>query len=289
MANLRKIRTRIKSVESTRQITKSMKMVAAAKLRRTQASFNAQRDFAARCAAVLSEVSVAVPDPHDPLLLPHPAVKTVCWVLVVGNRGLCGTYNHALLRYVEELARADGRDCFLVVCGRWGRDLLPGTGLRVERSFEISDTPTSAEAAELAAFLRELYLSGRADEIRLVYQQYRSVLQQTPGEKRLLPIPLEEGTGGAREYLFEPDRDALLEKLLGLYLQNTVHSVLLEARTGEHSARMTAMTAAADNTEELIGELTLELNHARQSAITTEISEIVGGAAALRRDGAGAP
>ena len=280
MANLRKIRSRIKSVENTRQITKSMKMVAAAKLRRTQAVFGAQQDFAARCAAMLAQVCAGESVPKEALLQRRDPVKTVCYVLIPGNRGLCGTYNQSLLRYMEELAADDGRDCFLVVCGRWGRDLLPGTGLRVERSFEVSDTPGFAEARELAGYLRELYLSGAADEVRLVYQRYKSVLQQTPGESTLLPVPLPEGER-TRDWLFEPDRDTLISALLALYLENTVQAALLEARTGEHSARMTAMTAAADNTDELIAELTLELNHARQASITTEITEIVSGAAAL--------
>lgn len=281
MANLRKIHKRIKSVENTRQITKSMKMVAASKLRRTQSAFGAQGEFAGRCEMMLAEVCSGAQELEHPLLRPHKEQRTVCYVLILGNRGLCGAYNHNLLRYQEELAHSDGRDCFLVVCGRWGKDLLPGTGLSVERTVEISDTPTAAEAQQLAAGLREIYLSGKADEIRLVYQQYKSVLQQVPCSKQLLPISLEKGRGEGSRYLFEPDRDSLLEKLLQMYLDNTVYSVLLEARAGEHSARMTAMSAAADNTEELIEELTLELNHARQSAITTEISEIVGGAAAL--------
>ena len=282
MANLRKIRTRIKSVESTRQITKSMKMVAAAKLRRTQSAFNAQREFAARCTGILKRVSAGAGELDSPLLKPRAEVKTICYVLALGNRGLCGTYNQALLRYVEELAGQDGKDCFLVVCGRWGKDLLPGTGIRIERSFDsMSDTPGAAEAVELADFLKELFLSGKADEIRLVYQHYKSVLQQAPCQRTLLPIARPEGRAAGGEWLFEPDRASLIQQLLELYLVNSVHEMLLEARTGEHSARMTAMTAAADNTEELIGKLTLQLNHARQAAITTEISEIVGGAAAL--------
>ncbi|MBO5556689.1 MAG: ATP synthase F1 subunit gamma [Oscillospiraceae bacterium] len=283
MANLRAIRTRIKSVENTRQITKSMKMVAAAKLRRTQAAFGAQKDFAQRSARMLAEVSGGGRETENPLLKPHEENRTVCYVLIVGNRGLCGTYNHALLRYLEDLARKDGRDCCLVVCGRWGKDLLPGTGLPVKRTFEVSDTPGTAEAQELAAYLRQLYLSGEVDEVVLVFQQYKSVLQQYPGCRKLLPLEQEEGKGDAGRYLFEPDRESLLDTLLTMYIDNTVHAALLEARTGEHSARMTAMTAAADNTEELIADLTLELNHARQSAITTEISEIVGGAAALNQ------
>ena len=285
MANLRAIRNRIKSVENTRQITKSMKMVAASKLRRTQAAFGAQREFARRCETILADVTAGVQDLRNPLLRPHPEVRTVCYVLVVGNRGLCGAYNQSLLRYMEELVRQDGRDGFLVVCGRWGKDLLPDIGIPIRRSFDaISDTPAAAEAREVAAYLRQLYLDGEADEIRLVYQHYKSVLQQNPGQEPLLPIQRPEKGGEGSRYLFEPDRDSLLDKLLDMYIDNTIHSVLLEARTGEHSARMTAMTAAADNTEELIHELTLELNHARQSAITTEISEIVGGAAALNQE-----
>ena len=287
MANLRAIRTRIRGVESTRQITKSMKMVAAAKLRRTQTAFGALRDFADRSAVMLREVLTDGAGSANPFLAPRPECRRVCYVLIVGNRGLCGTYNHALLRYLEEQANADGQDCFLVVCGRWGKDLIPGAGIPVERCFdEISDTPTAEEAEKLAACLRELYLSGKADKVILVYQRYKSVLQQIPDQKQLLPLSREEGRNtGAGRYLFEPDKETVLNHLTDLYIDSTVHAALLEARTGEHSARMTPMTSASDNTEELIGELTLELNHARQAAITTEISEIAGGAEALRNKG----
>ena len=202
-------------------------------------------------------------------------------MLVVGNRGLCGTYNTALLRYLEQLHREDGREAFLVVAGRWGRDMIPSVGLPVKRSFEISDTPTAEEARGLTDYLRELYREGTADEIVLVYQRFKSVLSQNPGTRTLLPLEPCAGAADSGDVIFEPDREQLLETLVAMYLDNTVHAALLEARSGEHSSRMTAMTAAADNTEELIGELTLELNHARQAAITTEISEIVGGAAAL--------
>ena len=282
MANLRAIRTRIKSVESTRQITKSMKMVAAAKLRRTQSAFSSLREFAARSEEILERVAADSGESDNPFLKPHPETKRICYVLIPGNRGLCGTYNHALLRYLEEQSRREEGTKCLVSCGRWGRELLPGLGIPLEKSFEISDSPTAEEAMALSAYLKELYRSGQADEIVLVYQHYKSVLQQIPSRKTLLPLALPEGREGADRYLFEPDRETLLNALVDLYIDNMVHAVLLEARTGEHSARMTAMTAAADNTEELIGELTLELNHARQAAITTEISEIVGGAAALQ-------
>ena len=284
MANLRAIRTRIKSVENTRQITKSMKMVAAAKLRRTQTAFSALRDFAAQSEELLAKLTGSAPELDDPLLRPRAENKKVCYVLIVGNRGLCGTYHSALLRFLEELAAKEEREKELVVCGRWGKDMIPGLGLPVCKSFEISDAPEAAEAARVAEYLRERFLSGAADEIVLVYQRFRSVLRQEPGTQTLLPMRLEqpEGERTARRFLYEPDRDTLLCALLGMTLYNSVHAALLEARTGEHSARMTAMTAAADNTEALIDELTLQLNHARQAAITTEISEIAGGAEALK-------
>ncbi len=283
MANLRKIYKRIKSVESTRQITRSMKMVAASKLRRTQAAFAGQRDFAARCERLLDEVLADATELQHPLLQPRDTQR-VCYVLLLGNRGLCGGYNQELLRYARQLLREDAREASLLLCGRWGRELLPGLGLGAAESFPVSDCPEAQEARALAEKLRQLFLSGQVDEVQIVYQRYRSVLQQEPCHQRLLPLaPEVPAAAGEGRRLFEPDRDALLDKLLGLTLDNLVHALLLEARTGEHSARMTAMSAAADNTEELIGRLRQELNHARQAAITTELAEIAGGAAALQQ------
>lgn len=278
MANLRAIRSRIKSVQNTQQITKSMKMVAAAKLRRTQSAFGSLRQFAETSEAILRRVGTG--SGSNPCLAAPKGCGRVCYVLIVGNRGLCGTYNAALLRYLQELGRKETREAFLVTVGRWGRDMIPTAGIPIRKSFEVSDTPSAEEARTLCAYLRGLYTEGEADEIVLVFQQFRSILAQTPGQKTLLPLAPAEG-GADTEVIFEPDRETLLNTLVELYLDNSVHAALLEARTGEHAARMTAMTAASDNTEELIGDLTLELNHARQAAITTEISEIVGGASAL--------
>ena len=289
MANLRAIRSRIKSVESTQQITKSMKMVAAAKLRRTQSAFESLKAFATESEKILAQLPQE--DADSPFLKQHEERKTVCYVLMVGNRGLCGTYNAALLRYQEQLVREEtetGAECFLVVCGRWGKDMIAQTKIPVRRTVEISDTPTAAEAEQLTETLKELYTSGEADEIVLIFQQYRTVLQQIPGKKTLLPVTRkagglnDEGGKDPVRIIFEPDQEPLLRIMVDLYLTNTVHAALLEARVGEHSARMTAMTSASDSTEELIADLTLELNHARQAAITTEITEIASGAEALR-------
>lgn len=288
MANLRAIRTRIKSVENTRQITKSMKMVAAAKLRKTQSAFASLRTYADESGTLLAEASAGAGAIENPYLATHGECRRICYVLIVGNRGLCGTYNQSLLRYCEKLVKDSEEESYVIVCGRWGRDLIAASGLNVRENYEVSDTPTHEEALKLAQRLKQLYREGSVDRIILVYQHYRSVLSQVPEQAQLLPLRQRETSAAAdRDVIYEPDRDSLLNTLLDMYIGNTVHAVLLEARTGEHSARMTAMTAAADNTEELINDLTLELNHARQATITTEISEIAGGAEALRNNTAG--
>ena len=288
MANLRAIRTRIKSVENTRQITKSMKMVAAAKLRKTQGAFQKLREYADMSEKLLAEAAAGLgPEIANPYLRPHAGRKKTCYVMIVGNRGLCGTYNQALLRFCEGLIRKGETQAALITCGRWGKDLIAAAGLKVQQNFEVSDTPTHEEALTIAEELKRIYREGEADEIVLVYQRYKTVLAQIPDSRRLLPLDQIRAGTAERETIYEPDRESILNVLLDMYIGNTVHAVLLEARTGEHSARMTAMTAASDNTEELINDLTLELNHARQAAITTEISEIAGGAEALRNSRAG--
>lgn len=288
MANTHAIKERIKGVESIRQITKSMKMVAASKLRRAQAARGQLELIAVKSREMLEELVCSDLETENPFLGERKEKKHVCFVLFVGNRGLCGVYNSSLLRFFEEKLAASAGG-FAVVCGGWGQDVIEASGINVKRRFsKLGDVPSAAEAGEVAEYLKGLYLGGEADEIVLVYQKYKSVLQQQPGMTVLLPIRQERG--GAEEereerlvanYSFEPNVETIVDALVELYISNTVFSVMLEARTGEHAARMTSMTSASDSTEELIAELRLELNHARQAAITTEISEIVGGAAAL--------
>ncbi len=281
MANVRSIRTHIKSVESTRKITKSMKMVSAAKLKRTQQAMNALRPYADAADELLARAGSAPDVRENPFLLPRE-IRRVLYVLFVGNRGLCGVYNTALLKYLGALAEREERDCSVLVCGRWGRDVLAASALPVAETIDtLSDTPTREEAEALTEKLKALYLSGEADEIVLVYERYYSALRQEPETLRLLPLEVSPATGDER-IILEPDGGTLMDELVRLKLLSTVWAVLLEARTGEHSARMTAMTAATDNTEQLLDTLRLELNHARQSAITKEITEIVGGANALK-------
>ena len=282
MANVRAIRTHIKSVESTRKITKSMKMVAAAKLKRTQQTMNALRPYAEAAGEMLRRVG-ASPAARDNPFLRRRERKRVLYVLFVGNRGLCGVYNTALVKFAEGCLERETGEASVLVCGRWGRDLLAASALPVVETVEdLPDAPSAEEAGKLAGLLKERYLSGAADEIVLLYERYVSALRQEPCARKLLPLELPAGDEAERQIIFEPDAEALIDSLAELYVDNTVRAVVLEAKTGEHSARMTAMTAASDNTEQLLAKLNLELNHARQSAITTEIAEIVGGANALQ-------
>ena len=285
MANMRAIRSRIKSVQNTQQITKTMKMVAAANLRRTQTGMSAMRTFAEQTQQLMDALLAGGAQYPNPLLERREDVKNVCYVLFVGNRGLCGMYNHANVRFLQQLCREETRPCSVVVYGRWGRDVIAQSGLNVTETFqEVSDTPTMNDALQLADYLKRMYLSGEADEIHLIYQHFRSVLSQNPTDLQLLPAAPEAKGESMHDYIFEPDEATILENVLQLYVNNTVLSVLLEAKTGEHAARMTAMSTATDSTRELIAALQLHLNRARQAAITTEISEIVGGANALKKN-----
>lgn len=285
MANMRAIRTRIKSVKNTQQITKAMKMVAVSKLRRTQAGMQAMRPFADKSQEVLDTLLASGSGVENRFIAPRKTVNNVCYVLFVGNRGLCGMYNSAVLRFMEEIAAAEQRSFKVVVCGRWGKDVIAKSGLPVIKTFnDLSDTPTANEALELAEYLKQLYLSGEADEIHIVYQHYHSALRQEPVAHRLLPAaPESETEASKKQFIFAPDAQSVLESVMQLYINNRVLSIMLEAKCGEHSARMTAMTSATDSTKTLIDQLGLSLNRARQAAITTEISEIVGGASALKR------
>lgn len=284
MANMRAIRTRIRSVKNTQQITKAMKMVAVSKLRKTQAGMEAMRPFAEKSQEVLNTLLSGDKTLENRFITPRKEVKKVCYVLFVGNRGLCGVYNNAVFHFAQELIGNDGRECELIVVGRWGKDVIAKSGIKIARSFaEFSDTPNGDEALVLSDYLKELYLSGEADEVHLIYQRYISALKQVPTVKRLLPAePDTQEKAGGRQFIFMPDKAGVLESVIQLYINNKVLSVMLESKCGEHTARMTAMTAAADSTKTLISELGLKLNRARQAAITTEISEIVGGASALK-------
>lgn len=282
MASIREIRDRIKGVKSTQQITKAMKMVSVSKLRKTQLSMNTMRSFTKQCQQIMDDLLDSDANLEHPLLTRRNPDGMVTYVVVVANRGLCGAYNTNLMRYLEKLLRDQTRPYQLVVVGRWTSEVL--TRLPVAHTFDdFPDTPGPSDCIKVTEYLRQMYLSGQTEEVRVVYERFINVINQEPTELQLLPVclPADRQTQEKADYSFEPSRADIVDKTVELYLSSTVYQLLLEARTGEHSARIAAMGTATDNTEELIAELSLELNRARQAQITTEISEIAGGAAAL--------
>jgi F-type H+-transporting ATPase subunit gamma len=286
MATMRAIRSRIKTVSNTEQITKAMKMVSVSKLRRTQAAMTAMRPFAEKSRDIMNSLLAGGGEYQNRVLTERAEVKKVCYVLFVGNRGLCGAYNSNIVRYLADLVSREEHEYTVAVIGRWGRDVMRRAGFNVVRTFDgVSDTPSPEQGIEIAEYLKDMYLNGQADKIVLVYQKFKNALSQIPTAAQLIPAAKPETGDDAAPagFLFEPDQATILENVMQLYINSTVYSALLEAKSGEHSSRMTAMTSASDNTEELIGELNLKLNRARQAQITTEISEIVGGASALKK------
>ena len=281
MQNIREIRSRIKGVKSTQQITKAMNMVSVSKLRRTQSKMEAMQLFAEKSRQVMLELAGSGMELEHPLLAHRAQVNHVTYVLVVGTRGLCGAYNTNVVRFLTDRLVHEQRPYEVIVIGRWSSEQL--AALPVSEMFtQFSDIPTPQQSDEIVDYLTQKYLDGETDEIHLIYQRFVNVLKQEPVSVQLLPAVLQSQEQVEHtEYQFEPNQAEILNQTVQLYLSSTVYNMLLQAKSGEHSARMTAMSAAADNTEELIETLSLALNRARQAQITTEISEISGGAAAL--------
>lgn len=281
MAGVRDIRRRIRSVANLQQITKAMKMVAAAKLRRAQEKVVASRPYAKQVQDVLSRLVQAQTEVTHPLLEQRPVRKTG-YVLITSDRGLCGGYNANLIRLTRRILEEQGDNATgLVTVGRRGGDYFARQKAEIITRFTgLGDNPDFTQARKIANEIIGLYTAGELDEIYLVYSKFVSVLTQIPTVVKVLPIePSAEEAGG--EYIFEPSPQQMLERLLPTYVESQIFSALLESRASEEGARMAAMDSATENAKEVIEKLTLVMNRARQAAITKEISEIVGGAAAL--------
>lgn len=281
MAGVRDIRRRIRSVSNMQQITKAMKMVAAAKLRRAQEKVIASRPYAKQIQDVLSRLVQAQTEASHPLLEKRP-VKKIGYILVTSDRGLCGGFNANLIRMTRTILEEQSEaETGLVAVGRKGSDYFGRRKVEILSRFTgLGDNPDFNQARKITSEIIGLYTSGELDEVYLVYSKFISVLTQEPTLVKLLPIePAEENSGS--DYIFEPSPQEMLEKLLPNYLESQVFSALLESKASEQGARMTAMDSATENAKEMIDSLTLVMNRARQAAITKEISEIVGGAAAL--------
>ena len=286
MANLRAIRKRIKSVKSTQQITKAMKMVAAAKLNRSQGRMLAARPYS-RMLTRLTQQLASSSREGSPLFEVRE-IKRRLYLVVTSDKGLAGSYNLNLIKLAQraiDASRAAGVTTELVTVGKKAGDFFSKRGYSVrKRHDDFNGDATAEHAQRLGDLLVELFLEGTFDEVRVIYAEFISTMIQRPGDQRLLPISVEAAAGedtSGPDYIWEPSREALLAALLPLYLRNRVLMTLMEAFTSEHAARMTSMTAATDNAAELIDALTLRRNRERQAAITAELLDIVGGANAL--------
>lgn len=286
MPSLRDLRRRIKSIQKTRQVTKAMQAVSAAKLRRAQEDVLAARPFARRVRDVLGRVGSASVGVQHPLLAVREP-KKVAYVVFTADRGLCGAFNSNILRRADkEIRKHENVDIELICVGRKARNYFRRRGYKIAREYiGIGETADLGLARELARYLSEKYVAEEYDAVYMVYSEFVNVLVQKPMVAKLLPVEPPEEMEGAEgpkvEYIFEPDVESILEQIIPMYVENSVFQCLLENKAGEHSARMTAMDNATKNADEMIDKLTLSMNRARQAAITKEISEIVGGAAAL--------
>jgi F-type H+-transporting ATPase subunit gamma len=288
VANLKDIRRRIESVKKTQQITRAMRMVAGAKLRRAQAAIEAARPYAERMRGTLAEVARAQKDAAHPLLAEREEVKGVEFVLVSSDRGLCGAFNANVTKLGAALIAARieaGAQVTVTTAGKKVRDAMKRRHAdRLGGDHPQQGWVDYSEAADIARAVAARFEAGEVDEVVLVYSEFVSVLTQTPREVRLLPFAAaddSEDEAEALPYEIEPNPEALLKELVPRALEVEIFRALLENQCGEHAARMASMEAATRNTEELIESLTLQYNRARQAAITRELVEIVSGAEAL--------
>jgi F-type H+-transporting ATPase subunit gamma len=285
MAKTQDLKRRIRSIRNTMQLTKAMKMVAAAKLRRAQERMLSARPYAERTRRVLQALASKADAETHPLLSPRGDQRIEA-VVVTADRGLCGGFNAGAIRAAIQFFKDHpGRDISVNAIGKKGRDALRGHK-RVAEWVDVFRHVEYSKAQEIAAGLMKRYMDSEVDRIFLVYNEFKSAIQATPVVKQLLPIATDAFDAGddgeaSGDYIYEPSAQALFAALLPHYVENQVFQAMIESAAAEHGARMTAMDAATKNAGELIENLTLTMNRVRQASITTEIIEVVSGAEAL--------
>ncbi len=291
MANAKEIKGRMQSIANTKQITSAMKMVSASKLRRAQKQVGAGRPYQEKLRQVLAQVAASASgELSDPLLEVRP-IKHEAFLVIASNKGLAGGFNAHVLREAHRSikeAQAAGHDVSVIAVGRKVNDYFTKHGITVDTAYlNTADIPNPNDSEYIAKDIRSAYEEEKYDKVSIVYPAFRSVMSQVPTVVPLLPIVADSLTDQdsdsqfAADFIFEPSASAILGQLLPMYLANQVHGCMADAKTGEHGARMTAMTAATDNATELLSKLEISYNRARQAAITNEITEIVAGANAL--------
>jgi F-type H+-transporting ATPase subunit gamma len=288
-AKLRQTRRRIRSIESTKRITKAMELIAASRILRAQQMVQRSRPYAELITQVIQNVASQIDEVAHPMLEQRSAPTSAAVVVVTSDRGLAGAYNSNVLRTTEELVarvRDQGMEPRMFVTGRKGISYFRFRDRPVEATWRgFSETPSYDDAKTVADAVIEAFTSGAVDEIHLAYTEFASALVQRPRARRLVPMVVEETAerppGPLPLYIFEPQPEKIFADLLPRYVEARVYSAMLESAASEQAARRRAMSAATDNAEELIKVLTRVANQARQSEITQEIMEIVGGAEAM--------
>ena len=299
MPSTREIRRRIRSVKNISQVTRAMQMVAASKMRRAQEQVLATRPYTEKAWEVLNNLAAqrGADETTHPLLEVRAEIQSIGMVFITADKGLCGSYNHSMiqaaLRFIDELPCP----AELVTVGKRGRDAMWRLGQTIVAEFsELPPQPRLLDVTPIAHTVMDGYISGRYDAVYLAHTDFINTLTQRPAIWQLLPIrPLDLGASSVAEhrgersvqrpieYIYEPDPRTILNTVLPRFTELQVYQALLESIASEHSARMVAMRNATENAEELLGDLTLTYNRARQEAITKEMLDIVGGAEALAK------
>ena len=287
MAGSKEIRTKIKSVENTRKITRAMEMVAASKMRKAQERMRAARPYAEKIRQVAAHLSSAHPEYKHPFLVKRAAINNIGVIVITSDKGLCGGLNTNILRLVVgRMKEWEGEGKSISVCpiGNKGFGFMTRIGAKVKSHLTgLGDTPHVEKLIGAVKVMLDAYTSGEVDAIYLGYNDFINTMKQESKLVQLLPLSSEQlgETKDNWDYIYEPDAKLIIDQLLLRYVESLVYSAVTENQASEQSARMVAMKAASDNAKSVIGELKLIYNKARQAAITKEISEIVGGAAAV--------
>ncbi len=285
MANLKEIRNRITSIQSTMQITSAMKMVSAAKLKKAQDAISAMRPYAEKLTELLQSVSATLDGDAGGQYTTQREINKILIVAITSNRGLCGAFNTNVIKQAKVLADGyAGKQVDIFAIGKKGNDVLRKTNTVIANRSEIFDNLTFENVAEIADALTQQFISGDYDKIEVVYNQFKNAATQIVQTEQFLPLapiatdkPVSTG-----DYIFEPSKEEIVLTLIPKSLKTQLYKSIRDSFASEHGARMTAMHKATDNATELRNQLKLTYNKARQAAITNEILEIVGGAEALK-------
>jgi F-type H+-transporting ATPase subunit gamma len=291
MANLKEIRNRIVSISSTRQITSAMKMVSAAKLRRAQDAITQMRPYSRKLQEILENLSAGL-DSSEGVYSQEREVKNVLFISITANRGLCGGYNNNVIKTVKKLADTEYKNCNVTIIsiGKKSMDAFKLSPSAIKgkeifsKSVEIIDHLNFENTAEIAQTLMDEFAAKKQDKMVLVYNQFKNAAVQEIQVEQFLPVvptTNESKTSSSAEYIFEPNKEFIIQELIPKSLKTQLFKALLDSQASEHGARMTAMHKATDNATDLINALKLSYNKARQASITNEILEIVAGAEAL--------